>query len=86
KLENRLRSHNQFMSIFIAFGLLGFMWFIFTLLYPPIKTRKFLNYFYAIFFITIILSMFTEDTIESQAGATFFAFFNSFLIFCQKNE
>ena len=86
KLENRLRSHNQFMSIFIAFGLLGFMWFIFTLLYPPIKTRKFLNYFYVIFFITIILSMFTEDTIESQAGATFFAFFNSFLIFCQKNE
>jgi len=82
----RRRSHNQYLSIFVDFGIIGFVWFIFSLFYPPIKLQKFHNYFYIIFFLTLILSMFVEDTIESQAGLTFFAFFNSFFLFCQKNE
>lgn len=82
----RRRSHNQYLSIFVDFGIIGFVWFIFSLFYPPIKLRKFHSFFYIIFFLTLILSMFVEDTIESQAGLTFFAFFNSFFLFCHKNE
>ena len=84
KIENRLRSHNQFLSIFIVFGIFGFVWFLFTLLYPPIKTKKMFEYFYFMFFVIAIVSMLTEDTIESQAGVTFFAFFNSFFLFSRK--
>ena len=32
------------------------------------------------------LSMFTEDTLETQIGVTLFAFFNSFLVFCRETN
>ncbi len=83
--DSRLRSHNQFLSIFVAFGVIGFIWFLFTLIYPPMIAGKFKDYFYVIFFIIMILSMLTEDTIESQAGVTLFAFFTSLLIFTKKD-
>ena len=82
----RKRSHNQYLAIFIAFGIFGFLWFIFTLIYPGIKTGKFNNYLYVVFVIIIIMSMLTEDTLETQAGATFFAFFNALLLFGCKRQ
>lgn len=83
----RNRSHNQFLAIFIAFGLGGLFLFLFTLIYPGLKTGKFYNYLYIVFFIIIFMSMLTEDTLETQAGATFFAFFNALLLFgCRRNQ
>lgn len=82
----RMRSHNQFLAVFIAFGVFGLLWFVFTLLYPGLKSGKFTNYFYIVFFIIIIMSMLTEDTLETQAGATFFAFFNALLLFGHKRN
>lgn len=75
------RSHNQFLSIFVGFGIIGLLWFIFSLIYPPLILNKFNDYFYLVFFIIAVLSMLNEDTIESQAGVTFFAFFNSLFLF-----
>ena len=82
----RKRSHNQYLAIFIAFGVFGFLWFIFTLIYPGIKTGKFHNFLYIVFIIIILMSMLTEDTLETQAGATFFAFFNALLLFGCKRQ
>lgn len=82
----RWRSHNQLLAIFIGFGILGLIWFLITLLYPPIKLKMFSDYFYLSFFIIITLSMITEDTIETQAGATIFAFFTSLLLFGRKDK
>ena len=84
--DQRWRSHNQFLSVFVGFGILGLIWFLFAILYPPIVTGKFNDYFFLIFFIIAMLSMIPEDTIESQAGVTFFAFFYSFLLFGRKEE
>jgi hypothetical protein len=78
---NRWRSHNQYLSIFIAFGVFGFLWFIFTLLYPAFITKKYNNYYFAVFWLIAVLSMLAEDTLETQDGVTFFAFFNAFLLF-----
>jgi hypothetical protein len=44
------------------------------------------GFLYLVFLLTIILSMLTEDTIETQAGVTFFAFFNSFLFFSSSDK
>lgn len=79
--EWRLRSHNQFLAIATAFGILGLILFTFTLLYPFFINRNFNNYLYLMFFVIASLSMVSEDTLESQAGVTFFAFFNSMLLF-----
>jgi len=84
--DQRWRSHNQFLSIFSGFGILGLIWFLISLFYPPVVTGKFNDYFFLIFFIIAILSMIPGDTIESQAGVTFFAFFYSFLLFGRKDE
>lgn len=84
--EQRWRSHNQFLSIFIGFGIFGLFWFLFAILYPPLKLGKFRDYFFLIFFIIAITSMIPEDTIETQAGVTFFSFFYTFLLFGRKEE
>lgn len=81
----QLRSHNQYLSIAIAFGLVGLCWFLFTLIYPLLKVGK-NNYLYIAFFTIAVISFFTEDTLETQAGVTFFAFFNSFFLFALNNK
>ena len=76
------RSHNQFLRITAAFGIIGFIWFMISLIYPPVKSGKYKHYLYQVFFMIAIFSMLSEDTLETQAGVTFFAFFNSFFIAC----
>ncbi|MGI8893884.1 MAG: O-antigen ligase family protein [Bacteroidia bacterium] len=78
----RLRSHNQYLSIAVAFGIFGLAYFIFALIYPMIITKRYNSFLYLSFWITAVLSMITEDTLETQAGVTFFAFFNVFYLFC----
>jgi hypothetical protein len=86
KPEFRWRSHNQFLSIAVGFGLLGLIWFLFALFYPPIRMGRMSDYFYLSFFVIMIVSMLSEDTIETQAGATIFAFFTSLFLFGKKDK
>jgi hypothetical protein len=82
--EFRWRSHNQFLAITVQFGVFGLAWFLFGLVFPAARLRKFHDFYYLSFFIIIILSMFTEDTLETQVGATQFAFFSSWYLFAKK--
>ncbi|MCX6244483.1 MAG: O-antigen ligase family protein [Bacteroidetes bacterium] len=84
--DQRWRSHNQFLSIFVAFGIFGLLWFLFAILYPPLALGKFRDFFFLVFFIIAMLSMIPEDTIESQFGVTFFALFYSLFLFGKKEE
>jgi hypothetical protein len=87
--EWRLRAHNQYLSITVGMGMIGLLWFLITLFYPMFKLGMQFNYLYMTFFIISLVSFFTEDTLETQAGVTFFAFFNSFFLFlqpCRKEE
>ncbi len=84
--NHRLRSHNQFLAIAVGFGSVGLLWFLFALFYPPIRILKGFDYFYTVFFIIAFFSFFTEDTLESQAGVTFFAFFNALFLFGRSRQ
>ncbi|MBL0330992.1 MAG: O-antigen ligase family protein [Bacteroidetes bacterium] len=79
--EWRLRSHNQYLSIGVAFGLVGLIWFLITLFYPMVLKGKTFDYLYITFLLIAVVSFLTEDTLETQAGVTFYAFFNSFFLF-----
>lgn len=82
--ENRLRCHNQYLAITITFGIIGLIWYIFSLLYPlSVKNNR--NYLYIVFLFIMLMSMLTEDTLETQIGVTLFAFFNSFLVFAKED-
>jgi len=83
--DQRWRSHNQFLSVFVGFGVLGLIWFLFALFYPAMKLHGFSDYFFLVFLIIASLSMLTEDTLESQMGVTFFTFFYCFFLFARKD-
>ena len=79
--EHRFRAHNQYLAIAVAFGLVGLAFFLFVLLYPWFASRKRRTYLYTGFIVIMTLSMLAEDTLETQAGASLFAFFEALLLF-----
>jgi len=86
KLESKwqLKAHNQLVTFFLSFGLIGFL-IILISLYKTLRLEISNIDFIAFAFLLIILfSMVNEDTFETQAGASFFAFFISLLIFGRK--
>lgn len=75
KEENWNRAHNQFLTFWISFGIVGLIlfttfWFWFTA--KAIRKKSFLMLGFALIAIGSFLS---EDTIETQQGVTFIAFF-----------
>ena len=88
QLESRYRhrAHNQYLAIFVALGVIGFIWFLVALFVPGIIKRKLTTYMYFCVWMTLIISMVVEDTLETQMGATLFAFFNSFFLFGTRDE
>lgn len=83
--ENRKRSHNQFLAVAVAFGVAGLGLFLMVLLAGLIKNGiKSGNLMYIGFWLIAVLSMLSEDTLETQPGATFFALF--FVLLAIPNE
>lgn len=80
KEEFRFRAHNQYLAITVAFGIVGLAFFLFVLLYPWLSLKRNHTYLYLVFLCIMLLSMFPEDTLETQAGATLFAFFEALLL------
>jgi O-antigen ligase len=81
----RLRAHNQFITFLITFGIFGFLWIVFAMFYPFIKLKGYKSFLFIVFFFIAVLSFFNEDTLETQAGITFFVFFYSILLFSKEN-
>jgi hypothetical protein len=86
KLEekNRLRSHNQFFTFWVCGGVFLVLAFVFLLLKMLKIYWKSSDYIALTFWITLFLSFFIEDTLETQMGITFFALF--FALFNPKNN
>jgi hypothetical protein len=74
------RPHNQFLTVTLALGCIGLIVFLLSLILPAYELRKELPFIYWLFFIVVMVSFLMEDTLETQAGQTFYAFFNSFFI------
>lgn len=82
----RLRAHNQFLTFTITFGIIGFFVFLFALFYPIFKLKLHKRMLYLAFFVVLFASFFTEDTLESQAGVTFYIFMHSVLCWLYPSE
>jgi len=82
--KHRLRAHNQYITFSVAFGMLGIIVFGLYLFYPFYLNNMYKDYLYLAFFSIFLLSMITEDTLESQIGVTFFAFFNTIFLLKEK--
>jgi hypothetical protein len=82
KLDPRwqLRAHNQLVTFLLTFGITGFVIIVFSLLYPVIAARN-RSYFLLLFIFIGFLSFLNEDTLETHAGISFFAFFYAFFLY-----
>jgi uncharacterized membrane protein YhaH (DUF805 family) len=72
--KNRLYAHNQYLATAVALGVVGLAFFLFCwwVLLKQKKNRKY-SLFLALMLI-VLLSFFTEDTLESQSGVTLVAY------------
>jgi hypothetical protein len=82
----RLRAHNQFVTFILTFGIFGFIWIVFSLYYPVKKQKGYKSFLFMIFFAIAMLSFLNEDTLETQAGLTFFVFFYTLFIFSGEKQ
>ena len=78
--EWQLRCHNQYLAILIAFGVGGLFVFLIYMFYPAWHLRSFLHPLFWPFLIIILLSYISEDTLETQAGVTFFILYYSLFL------
>lgn len=80
-LKFRHRAHNQYLTFLITFGVIGFLIFMISLIWPLIVYRHEITLLYLLFFTIIAFSFIGEDTLETQAGVTFYSFFNALFLF-----
>ena len=77
----RDRAHNQYLTFLISFGIAGFL-VVSISVYKPVKIRDGIkNRLFVIYMIIVLLSMLSEDTLETHAGVSFFAYFYSLILF-----
>jgi hypothetical protein len=74
KLEEQYqaRSHNQFLTYFVALGVFGFLAFLILNIRVLVEFFK-ADYFLAVSFGILLISFLTEDTLETQPGVTLYA-------------
>jgi uncharacterized membrane-anchored protein YjiN (DUF445 family) len=81
----RLRAHNQYLRIGATLGIIGLALFLLMIFYPVIAARAWEEALFVPFLFIVLMSMITEDTLETQVGATFFAFFYAFLLWSRRS-
>lgn len=73
--ENRLRAHNSYLTSWISFGIFGFILFLLLIIHFLRFQLVQKNVLGIMFILVAISTFFIEDTLETQLGVTFFAFF-----------
>jgi hypothetical protein len=77
----RLRAHDQYLTLLISFGVFGLGWSLFSWWWPAWRNKAFAQPLFVAWGIIFVLSCFTEDTLETQMGATFFALYYALFVF-----
>ena len=83
------RAHNQFLTFFIAFGVLGGIIALGAFLFPIIMAEGYKKYLFGVFVAIAVISMLADDTLETATGSAFFAVFYALFLWgyqLPKNE
>lgn len=83
--KNRRKSHNQLVAFILTLGIIGGSWCIIALFLPLLINKKYKEFLPTIFFVISILSMLTDNTLETSVSVSFFAVFYSLLVL-QKSD
>jgi peptidoglycan/LPS O-acetylase OafA/YrhL len=84
--ERQFLTHNEFLRLFAGFGCIGFLLIMFCFIYPPFLEKSWKSYYFVMIFTIILLSFLNEDTLDSQIGVTFAAYFYSLFLWGIRKE
>ena len=82
----QLRAHNQWLTFTIAFGIIGFLIMMISFFLPGIIMKRYSHYLFLLFILVAFISMLNEDTLETQAGVAFIAFFYPLFLYSIPDE
>lgn len=77
----RYRAHNEYLTLWISFGVFGLLWSLFSWVWPARALGASRQPLFVCWAIIFLISCASEDTIETQMGATFFAFYYALFVF-----
>jgi hypothetical protein len=77
----RRRAHNEYLTLWISFGVLGLLWSLFSWWWPARAMSAWRDPLFIAFAIIFGVSCLTDDTVETQVGATFFALYYALFVF-----
>ncbi len=80
KKKNR-GSHNQFLTFWIAAGIIPLLYFCFLLIFPFVSMPNRITFVYFALILLLSLSMLVEDTLNAQTGRLMFTVFVPILLF-----
>lgn len=84
--NQRLNVHNQFLEIFVKYGIFAFLIFLSLFIYPIIVAFKRKNYLFFAFLLITSFNFLFESMIDTIAGIVFFSFFMNYFIFVFHEE
>lgn len=77
----RLRAHNQYLTLWISFGAFGLVAALLQWWWPAWRLGAWRSPLFTCWAIAFGVSCLTDDTLETQAGATFFALYYALFVF-----
>lgn len=77
----RNRAHNEFLTLLITFGLPGLLFVLTCWTAPVVAYRAWRHPVFLAWAAIFLVSCLTEDTLETQTGATFFALYAGLFVF-----
>ena len=85
KKKNR-GSHNQFLTFWMAAGIIPLLYFCFLLVFPFVEMKNCITHVYIALILTLVLSMLVEDTLNAQTGRMMFTIFVPLLLFSDNRQ
>ena len=78
--SNYASSHNQYLNYMVKFGVFGFLFIMFILIYPVVKTKRYHDELLMLFLTFMFFANFADSNLETHIGSSFFFFFYCFFL------
>lgn len=79
-IEKRGSSHNQYLNYMVKFGVAGFVWIVFVVLFPVFRLGHRRNFIFILFLISYAFANLGDANMETHMGLSFFSFFYSLFL------
>ncbi|MFO7939522.1 MAG: O-antigen ligase family protein [Bacteroidales bacterium] len=79
--EYQRKSHNQWVTLGMALGMVGLLVFVVAIAFPVIRNKTYRYFLFNLFLGSILLSFLSDDTLDTHIGVNFFCFFYALFVF-----